>query len=70
MISRKSQTKHDAKTVNMIRNKNAGLLKMHVNLRDQQLKTTTYCVEIVIYKPHSNHKAKICNRHRYRKKGI
>ena len=47
-ISRESQTKHDAKTVNMVRSKNAGLLKLHVNLKDQQLKTTTYCVEIAI----------------------
>ena len=54
----------------MVRSRNAGLLKMHVNLGEQQLKTTTYCVETAIYKPHSNHKAKICNTHRYRKKGI
>ena len=52
----------------MVRSRNAGLLKMHVNLREQQLKTTTYCVEIAIYKPHVNHKPKIYNRYTQKRK--
>ena len=39
---------------------------MHLLLRDQQLKIITY-IQIVIYKPHGNHKPQIYNTYTHKK---
>ena len=46
------------------------LVKMHLKLRDQQLKNNVY-IETIIQKPHGNHRTKIHNRYANTKeKGI
>ena len=43
------------------------IFKIHLELRDQQLKTIMY-IETAIPKPHDNHKPKIYNRYTHKKR--